>query len=69
MVDQPLNSFKNTELAYLAQVLFALLFTCSDTHQFDDIKKKPNQTTYYKPTVCHQQISSCYTFSLLKTMS
>lgn len=44
MVDQPLNSFENTELDYLAQVLFALLFTCSDTHQLDDIKKKPNPT-------------------------
>lgn len=37
MVDQPLNSLKNTELDYLAQAVFAPLFTCSDTHQLDDI--------------------------------
>lgn len=71
MADQPLSSFKNAELDYLAQVLFAPLFTLHAVIHIIlmILKRNPNQTMYYKPTLCHQQISSSYTFVLLKTIS
>lgn len=70
MIEQLLNSFKNTELDYLAQILFAPLFTLHAViHTSLILKTKPNQTRYYKPTLCHRQVSPSYTFFLLKTIS
>lgn len=57
MIDQPLNSFKNKELDYLAQILSAPLFTLHAViHISLILKTKPSQTRYYKPTLCHQQV-------------
>lgn len=44
MIDEPLNASTNTELAYLAQVLFALLFTLHEViHvRLMILKKKQN---------------------------
>lgn len=45
MIEQLLNSFKNTELDYLAQILFAPLFTLHAVIPTSMIlKTKPNQT-------------------------
>lgn len=70
MVDKPLNSSKNTELGYLAQVLLAPLFTLHAViHISLMILKKPTKQCAINQRLVVSKLSSSYTFFLLKTTS